>query len=155
MGVAFIPGTFPTSKVQSYIVQNFNRLPSSYSREKINNIYFAYRDALRAGAAPWPDPGVRPIVEEKTGYTDVLLWFATVNKLIEAGEMDPKWLIEGSTNTDPLSVIPNTLSKLNPGSWEGIKNLKWISILAILGIGLYFTWPYLMRVRRKAIRNKI
>lgn len=152
MGVAGIPGTFPTGTVLSWIESNFPHLKDVWNRSKVNDFYFAYKKLLEAGSAPWPAAGVSDKINAATGYKDALMFFSAVKKLIDEGKISPQWLMAGVTSSDPLSIVKN-IQKEGLGA---AKNLKWVGVLALAGVAVYFAWPWLMSARSvKKIKNKV
>lgn len=149
MGIAWIPGTFPTKKVQNRIYDDFDKW---WDREKINLLYFTYKDAvLVKKLAPYPGNmgEVTPYIAKKTGYplNDVRLFLVTILNMSKADELDKKFI-------NPTLQKDTIVGKIEEAFRKGgtvpktITTIKWVGVLAIVGAGLYLVRPLLAKGRK-------
>ena len=164
MGIAGIPGTFPTWKIQEAIQERLDpdkQNPERYwwTRTKINNLYFAYKEGVITEGLGRYEEGNTKIgeyVQGVTGYSigDVRIFLWTVRELALEGSINSFFWNFEKISTTPGAVIEQAFT--NPfKTIEGIsKQVKWIGLFAVLGIGLYFAWPYLGMARRRISRKR-
>ena len=154
LGIWFAPGTFPTYTVLEKISVTYPHIAEKWSREKVNALYFAYKEGvLEKGLAVWPERQgeIAGYIRETTGYgrDDVSIFLMTLQEMAGAGEIDPKWFdIEAQRNDPP--VVENVIRNIQTGAViEKAKIIKQIGIIALIGIGVYLTWPLLSGMRKQ------
>lgn len=147
MGKYWIPGTFPTGKVLREAASGSGIL----TRNLVNDIYDSYYNAVHVnGVLPYQwidesgkvhfearDAVLRDIQVDELDAAAVLL---AIHDLAKAGAIDGKWWDPrkqtGLTNiTDPIGKY--------------VKSIKFIGVLALIGVGIYFAWPYLAKARNR------
>lgn len=152
MGIAFMPGTFPTSTVLRYLSEWSGSV--SWNRSKVNGLYNAYKDSiLTDGLKPYGkgSTAVKQHLFTKYGYplNEVTYFLVAIFKLVEAGTIKPYYL----NFVKPKSVISKIADKA--GLLDStVKNIKFFSVIALLGVGLYISWPLIMKGRKIVKRKK-
>ena len=138
-----IPGTFPTGEVKERLQEYY--ASGNWTREKVNQFYDSYRDAVKIHGQPIYDRGqvgVKYFIEQNTNYPldEITAFLQTIYDLSAEGKIDSRfWDINQQKD-----LIPDV-----GGNLENIlKNVKWIGVLAIVGVGIYFAWPFLKRATR-------
>lgn len=156
LGIAFIPGTFPTAKVLEYITTKMvaGEYVFEWSRAKINRLYFAYKDAVMTENLTPYGPGnttVSRYVTEKTGYglDDSQIFLLALYKMVQEKKLNPGYWNFQKALSSPVEVVKKAIKDLAEGTEKTAKNLKWIGIIALVGVGIYFTFPLLMMARKK------
>lgn len=149
MGIAFLPGTFPTSTVQAYLKEWFHSI--DWTREKVNNLYAAYKDSVTIDSKKYYGPGqveVKYHIIDKYGFplTEVTPFLVALYKLSAAGNINPYYLNFVETKS---ALLPSIISKAGSGLDKYVKNLKFFSVIAVIGFGIYLTWPLLAKGRKK------
>ena len=163
MGVWGLPGTFPTNIMLEYIMDNFPHLwKDEWTRQKVNDIYFAYKQGLQSGDyVPWgqgtgtQNADLVQYLANTSGHAekDVRLWLMGLKTKVESGEIASEFLTQNAVSTTPGQTISTAIAKpfksLGEFTEGTAKTVKWIGILAIIGIGLYFSWPVLKKIRKR------
>lgn len=157
LGIWGAPGTFPTQKVQAEIYTNINQL---WERDKINQLYFVYKDAvLKHGLKSWPDGGSQLVYHIATvsGYpiNDIRIFLMNLIYLNEKYNDYFKKFLTIELQQESPPVLENALqAAAAPGGLtRTLKDVKVIGILVLVGIGIYFTWPLLTGARRRLARG--
>lgn len=154
LGIAFIPGTFPTGVMLDAVQAALPATAVDWDRGKINDLYFAYKDGVNAGE-PIVRPGefgVKNYMMEQTNFTesDIRVFLMVLYTLAESGRIDQQYwnipLQEKSILTK-VTALPEQYIKTADKMAGAI---KWGSILALGGIGLYFAWPLIKKIKRRS-----
>lgn len=147
IGIAFIPGTFPTSKVKGML--QINAPATLWRRETINDIFNFYKDAVtKEKQKPYPNPGIVDYVSKKSGHDigKVRLVLFAIATLVKDAKIKPYWLNFVKPET---GVIRDIATKAAKPLEKYMSTMKWVAIAAVVGVGIYFTWPLLMKGRKK------
>lgn len=149
LGIAFIPGTFPTFIVQDAIMRALPESRFEWSRSKVNDLYYLYEAGIKKGF-----PVVRPqefdvkkYMMENSAFSenDIRVFLMILYELAQSGEIEQKWW-----NIDlqkSQSIIPGLNTNIIEKTTSAI---KWGSI-ALLAVGaIYISWPILKKMRRKS-----
>lgn len=161
LGVFGIPGTFPTGVITDYIQQ---RDPSQeWTRDLVNTLYFNYKEGITDNLIPYfrseenkPifDPETFEVIsgahrsivylQKKTnlGYDRISRFLMGIENLVKAGQVDIQFLTIETPGLIPGLKIPKI--------FEGLKAVQGIGIVLLIGIAVYFAWPYLTAQRRGA-----
>lgn len=147
LGTKRILGFFPTITVSNKILRDLNIF---WDHVKINNMYLAYKEAvLDKGMASYPGNNgeVVPYIVQETGYerNDVWIFLVSLIELVEDGKIDEKFLnieLQKGTLIDKVEgALPDPITLPNI---EGvITALKWVGVVAAVGLGLYLVRPIL------------
>lgn len=150
MGIWGLPGTFPTGKVLDAI-QKFDPtgMVTQWTRDKVNDIYFWYKEGVREGHKPWTneEKGIANYISEHTKYStsDTNTFCYALKNLAMTGEIQNEYYTVDIPNTAKISNLPFVPSG---SELKNIANtIKWVAILGVVGVGLYFTWPVLSKGR--------
>lgn len=146
LGYPMIPGTFPTITVQGGIILDDPPNLESWSWKKVQSMYDWYVEAVQTEGLPTYGPGATPTVDfisAKTGYPigDVRLFLFKLKQMTDEGRIDPKWIKQNVKQ----SAFPTLYN------FDKVTNyLKWAGILALTGVGVYISWPFLIKkLKRK------
>lgn len=156
LGVWGLPGTFPTEQVELAIVDFidppfYDRDKYFMGRDKINTIYFTYKDAiLNHDFNKYGDEKSTELVEyiiKETGYEikDVRTVLLFIKNMAETGDIDNKFYTIETPPSGAAAIVSTPFKFLD----RQAKNIKWIAIAGMAGVGLYFTWPLLVKGRKK------
>ena len=155
LGVAFLPGTFPTGDVLFTIQKSLPMTADEWNRTKVNDMYFRYKEAIREKGykaySPPDEIAVKQYIIDNTNYSeaDIRVFLFTLFKLAGTGDLNQKWwnpTLQKDISDIKLPGIPDPTDYL--------KQLKWVGLIALGGVFLYFSWPFLMGMRRKLKRRK-
>lgn len=148
-GIAAIPGTFPTQKVLNAIYLGMPASANKWSRRKVNDLYFLYKEGVQAGY-PIADEGQFKIAEymsKNSNYsaTDIRVFLYMLYDLAKTGEIAQKfWNIPLQ---ESRTVIPDVFTSKTIDKVSGL--VKWVSISALtLGV-LYIALPLIGQVKNR------
>ena len=147
MGKYWIPGTFPTGKVLNEAASGSDLL----TRSLVNDIYDSYYTAVHdKGVLPyqWIDESGRVHFEARDAVLrdiqvdefDAAAVLLAIHDLAKSGAIDGKWW--DPRKQTGLPDIPDPIEKY-------IKSIKFIGVLALIGVGVYFAWPFLAKARKR------
>jgi len=147
MGKYWIPGTFPTGKVLNEAASGSGLL----TRALVNDIYDSYYNAVHdKGILPyqWIDTSGKVHFEARDAVLqdiqvdefDAAAVLLAIHDLAKSGAIDNKWW--DPRKQTGLPDIPDPIAKY-------VKSIKFIGVLALVGVGLYFAWPYLAKARKR------
>jgi len=151
-GFAFLPGTFPTGIVLDAIEE---ALPTQtdWTRRKINDLYTLYKEGIKSGL-PRYEKGQTEILSymrKNSNYsdTDIRVFPYILFLLVEKGDIDQKWW---DIKLQSSRGIKKALTDLDPSKniFKTINNVKWIGIVALGGVAIYFSWPILKKLRDRS-----
>ncbi len=152
LGTWGLPGTFPTGKVKSHL--NETTPGWDWTRKIINDIYQSYKKAiLEKGYKPylWKDAQgthfeVRDFIVQDTGIDEILVAsvLIAIYELAQAGEIPNQYwnIVKQKEATAGLPDIADLFKRYTT-------TLKWGSILALVSIGLWFSWPVIKKIRQR------
>lgn len=158
LGIAYIPGTFPTGDLLAAIVDLLGQEYADqrgWSRVKINAIYSAYVDGVKAGKGIYQAGNIEivPWVAKASGFNegDTRLVLYTLQGLVNKGKIDSKWL--RSPSPGKVIEVASALYKA-PGQTAAAlpaiaKGLKTIGILVLLVVGLYYGNKIFQTVKKR------
>lgn len=157
MGIAFVPGTFPTSKVADYLFDNYymgSGRAFDFSNQMIDNIWYWYKEGIeKKGLAPYGAgaTGIKDFLLKNTAYTErqITLWLMAVKSLAETGKIDPFYYSVKNPSTSPTSRIKDSAGAAFKMPAEILQNIKWIGLIGLAGVALYMAWPYIYKMRKK------
>lgn len=181
LGVYGLPGTFPTDVIQSFMWENYGpgALPWTegffwtdagrafdrrWSRDKINDMYRDYVSLVESGIAPWPQGMAKltaGMIAEGWTKADSILFLDALEKSVKAGTIKKDYLLEpseGPTIETAKKIVKAPGKILEAGTDAIAKSagaIKWVSIAALIGVTLYFSWPLLQKARRKFNKKRI
>ena len=149
-GIAMIPGTFPTYAVHRAIVDALPESGDQWTREKINDLYYLYKDAVESGQPVYKtgQTGAANYMSKNSNYSDadIRVFLFVLYRLAENGDITQKWW--NIPQQEKRSIIPNMPGKkLEKTVGQVTGAVKWGSIAIVIGIATYFLWPYLKRRR--------
>ena len=158
MGIFGIPGTFPTGTVLDSLKKSDpDEKITSWTRAKVNDLYYWYLEGIKQGHKPWTmeDRQIAAFISEHTNLSlsDSNNFGFAIHQLAQAGKIDQKFWMGDSPSTAPSKIISEYL----PDPSDLItyaKTIKWVAILGIVGIGLYFTWP-MLSAGRKTLKKRM
>lgn len=152
-GIAYIPGTFPTYKILYAIQEALPATKNLWSRKKVNDLYFLYKDGVIEHNYPIVEPGkfgVKDYIIEKSSFSesDIRVFLYVLYELAKAGDIDQKWWNVKLLDDQSIlkDIIPGDVSK-SLDKFSGA--IKWGSIALLAAGALYFAWPLLKKVRNK------
>lgn len=151
MGIFGMPGTFPTQKVLEGILKSDpDQVASRWTRTKVNDMWYWYSQGLKKGYEPWEmqNRGIATYISENTNFSDsdANMFGFNLWSLVKEGKISNEWHTGTVPSTQPQlsNIIPNTDSLMTYA-----KTVKWVAILGVVGIGVYFAWPALMAGRKQ------
>jgi len=152
MGIWGIPGTFPTGKVLDRILKSDpGEIASKWTRDKVNDIYFWYKEGVKQGHKPWSneDRQIANFITEHTkfsiGDTNMFGW--VVFTMARDGELENQYYTVDIPQTAKFPEIPFLPSRSDVLKYANI--IKWVGISGIVGVVVYFSWPLLAKGRTK------
>ena len=154
-GVGGIPGTFPTNQM---VKAMYVTLPGAerfrFTRQWVNSIWFAYKDAiLNKNMTPWPAGGteVTNMVASNSGKTagDVRLWFVTLKREIEDGKISPWYLNFEKENAPLIARVSDAFRDIGKKAGEQFSFLKLLTIGLTGAFILYAGSQILKDIKKK------
>lgn len=131
--------------VQRRIYRDIEQL---WEKKKIEQIYFTYKDGIEKRGQQVYDTGnetIVPWVAENSGYSegDVRIELFFIRDLAITGEMDKYfWNFQ-----EPTTATVRIAQQLNPE--DIFKKFKWIAILSITGLAIFYGGPVIARQLKK------
>lgn len=160
-----MPGPFtgffsspPISDVYNWVREFYTKV--TWTKSKVEDIYYWYLNAINKGVpyfqgVPAQNKQLFAYMKDNTGlaFSDILGFLDAVKTLATTGKIDNKWW----TGRVPKQAVEEAEKAKNmvPGVGifkDSLRAVKWVSIAGIVGIGLYFTWPLLVKGRGKIKR---
>lgn len=150
LGNAFIPFTFPTD----YVLREVKKLIPyfDWSLGKIDDIYLYYKDYVLKGGQIY-DVGNTKVVDDvskNTGYGvgEVRIVLATIRNLAKEGKIDLEYWKISKPDTSITKSVSSQIASFTPDITGLTKNIKWIGIIALIGVGIYITYPWLKKLTK-------
>lgn len=152
MGIWGIPGTFPTGIVLERIKKSDPyEMASKWTRDKVNDIYFWYKEGIKEGHKPWTneEKQIASFISEHTSFSigDTNLFGWSLQQLAVAGEIKNEYYTIEIPSTAQLPDIPFIPSQTQLLQYA--KTIKWLAIAGIVGVVVYFTYPVLSKGRKQ------
>lgn len=157
MGIYGIPFTFPTSEVKAYAQKSAPTM--TFTRDSVNAIYYQYKSfVIDKQFNPYGEnqnledgAGLVEAIAMKTGQKigPVRIVLFSIREMVDKGQLEPHyWTMEKPSHDVSASVKTAVTSPSN----QIVKisnNLKWIGIIGIAAVGVYFAYPFLKKLRSK------
>lgn len=150
LGIYGLPFSFPTGVMVEAMIELDPRNKDVFSRKKINDLYFIYQEGIKEGLAPFPKNKLEikywMVKEYDLQEHIVTAFLMALKESVDAGKIQNRYLTgkvaEGST--------PSIIDKLKLPDLDKLTGtVKFVSIVGVVGIGLYFTWPLLLKLRKR------
>lgn len=160
-GIAFIPFTFPTAKVRTRVWEGYDRVDKwNLPLKTVQSVYDWYKQGVTVdGKGVWQEGNkeILPYIEQKSQLEHIVVAsvLLAIKKMAQEGEIDSYYFSFEKPETSVTERIRKTVKKsgetikkavTEPGTV--LKNVKWIGVIAIVGVGLYLSWPLLNRGRK-------
>ena len=141
---------FPAQAVLAEMKRTLPILAANWHIEKIQNLYDLYKTgAVKVGIYNPPQKiEVKNWIIKNSNFPEVEVraFLYTLWNMAKTGMIDAEYWNIAQQKTPAIiraaKGIPETVESIS-------KSVKWIGIIAIIGIGLYFTWPILRKIRNK------
>lgn len=152
MGIPFVPFTFPTLTVQGALLIDYPHLSDFLSWQNVQRIYNFYQYAVTEEGLPIYEKGNQitktvNYIETKTGFkkSNIILVLDKIRELAKSGKISQKYW-----NFETASTVKNVITESAKVFDKSVKNIKVIGFIAIAGVVLYLSWPFLKRVRARS-----
>lgn len=150
MGIAGIPGTFPTGTILFELKKELPIFDWTY--KKVDNIYLYYKDALNSGDFEPYGPGGTDLVEwisEKSGYGvgEVRGELAIIRSMAQTGDIDSYYWTQNKPASSITKKIESAITSTGVTFQQFGTAIKWVGIILISGGVLYVTWPMIKKIR--------
>lgn len=147
------PLAFPSGRIINWMWDNVPSTAQKWNQDMIQDMYALYSKGIENGL-PIFKKGQAQIIQYILGNSnfqpaDVRLFCYALMQLAQNGQISTKWynpavqirknvIEQASTALGPKGPLNKTLS-----------NIKWIGILALSGIALYYSFPLINTIRRR------
>ncbi len=149
MGLWGIPGTFPTGLVFGEVVKSVGGIESAefenWSRDKVNNIFYAYKKGVRDGIYEiYPNADIvdQLSADLKLSVGDVRKVLFAMLTLVKSGDINPYFLNFSKSSDNPFEeMLPNL------GNWfdKYFTSIKWVAGAVIVGGLAYISNKFVPR----------
>ena len=144
-----IPGTFPTNTVLDSLRENAG-ISIEWNKTKVENLYDLYLDAIQAGEPVYQQGqiGALAYIEKNSNYphNEISVFLYMLGHLASTGDIDVKYWnipLQEKRSILPGAGLQKSVDKMSDA-------VKWGSIALMVGAGIYFSWPFIKKFRRKS-----
>lgn len=147
---------YPTSKVVNYL-KEFHP-GEQWTPDKVDSLAYWYAEAIKnEGFDPFEGSrssqflGLINFLKKETALTqqEIFTWLTANEFLAKSAEIDLKHWNPNPSPQEPIEKFKSGVKTSASSVMDWSRNLKWIGILGLVGVGLYLTWPLINRARKR------